>query len=92
MKENKLRYYIIFFLLLIYLIIMFVFFLYPNYKDKHNKTSIIVNNYAMWYYENSEWKDMTKTSQYNWQKFDIYQNGSFLGNYYLLHNDRLCKR
>ena len=67
---------------------MFIFFLYPNYKDKHNKTSIIVDKDAKWYYEDSKWKDMTSTNQYNWQKFDIYQDGSYFGNYSLLYNDK----
>lgn len=88
MKEKKFRYYVIFFLLIVYLILMFIFFLYPSYKDKHNKTSIIVNKSARWYYADGKWKDMTKTNQYNWQEFDIYQDGSFLGNHYLLYNDR----
>lgn len=88
MKEKKLRYYVIFFLLFVYFVLMFIFFLYPNYKDKHNKTSLIVNKSARWYYEDGKWKDMTDTNQYNWQAFDIYQDGTFLGNYYLLYNDK----
>lgn len=88
MAEKKQRYYVLIFLLFVYLVLMFIFFLYPSYKDKHNKTSIIVDKDAKWYYEDSKWKDMTSTNQYNWQKFDIYQDGSYFGNYSLLYNDK----
>lgn len=88
MKERKLRYYVIFLLLFVYIVLMFIFFLYPNFKDKHNNTSIIVNKDAKWYYKDGKWKDMTRTNQYNWKKFKIYQNNNYLGNYYLLYNDK----
>lgn len=88
MKEKKTRYYVLLFLLASYFVVMFIFFVYPHFKDMHNKTSIIVNTDAKWYYENGKWYNMTRTKQYNWQAFDIYQDGKFLGNHYLLYNDR----
>ena len=88
--ENKKRWYIFVLVLLgVYFVIMFIFVLYPSMKNDEREIFLMVDQDAKWKYENQEWQDIpvTEKDSYNWQKFDIYQNNTLLGNYYLLDND-----
>ena len=87
MKKNN-RYYIILAILLIYFVFIFFVFILPNILKKETKTYLLIDSDAKWQYINGKWSDIEDSKVYNWQKFAIYENSGFKGNYYPLYNEK----
>ena len=87
MKKDKKKYYICLGLLITYFLIMLLFFIIPSILKSNTKTYLLIDNYEKWQYNGENWEDITDKSEYNWQKFDIYENNKYIGKYNALFNE-----
>ena len=87
MKKDRKKYYIGLGILIIYFIVMLVVFIIPAILKSGIETYILIDNYEKWQYNGDVWKNITDKSKYNWQKFDIYEDNKYVGNYNALFNE-----
>lgn len=79
-------YYIIAIILGIYLIGIFLFQQQSHKKKNDKETIVMVGLDTKLVYKINEWNNLSPyTAEYDWKKFDIYQNG-FLENKYMIEN------
>lgn len=90
MEKNKKKYYVIIAILVIYFLCMFIFIIYPAMKKSKRQIYIMVDNAAKWKFEGDKWEDIPddESNLYNWQKFKLYKDSVYAGEYNLLYNDR----
>ena len=87
MKDNKI-YIGLIGLILLFFIIAFFLLLFPNINKDKLKITIIVDNNAIFQYENQKWTlTNNEDNSYNWKDFNLYLNGQRFGNYYLWKNE-----
>lgn len=89
MKKDNKKYYIILGVLGVYFIILLIAFIIPSIKENNKDIYLLIDNYAKWKYVDSEWIDIKDDEEYNWKKFDIYENNLYIGKYYAFNVDRL---
>lgn len=87
MKKNNRKYYIVLGVVIIYFIAIVIIFIIPKLLNSGVRTYLLIDNYDKWQYNGEEWEDITDKNEYNWQKFDIYENNKFVGNYNALFNE-----
>ena len=87
MKKNKV-YIVLIAVVIIFLLVMFLLFGFDELKKENYDTTIVVGDDTLWVYSNKNWSRVTKYDQFNWKKFDVYNNNEKIGNYYLWYSKK----
>lgn len=87
MKKDKKKYFICLGLLIIYFLAMLFIFIIPSILKSNTGTYLLIDNYEKWKYNGKTWENITDKSEYNWQKFDVYENNKYIGKYNALFNE-----
>ena len=83
--RSKKTYVIIIVLLIIFAAIMFFMVARKNLKEEREISTLIVGDTSIWNYSNRKWINVKKLStieKLNWEKFKIYDDNKYLGEYY----------
>ena len=68
----------------LFAIITLVIYSISNYYETKNHfydATIVVDGYAYWKYQNTAWKKIDNTKDYDWKNFNIYTNNTFINKY-----------
>lgn len=86
MKKIPKIYFVIAIILVVYVVGIFLFQYSSAIKKNAKETIVMVGMDTKILYKDNKWNDIPSyVSEYNWKKFDIYQNG-FLENKYMIEN------
>jgi len=86
--KNKKTVIIIISIMVTYLILSIVLFGWNNLKNKFQTINIMLSTGDKISLKDGNWIDIKDEKEYNWNKFDIYVENNFFGNYNLLYNDK----
>lgn len=82
--RSKKTYIVLLLILIIFALIMFFLFAKDNLKEEKEATTLIVGNTSVWKYSSRRWLNLTNPTtinSINWQNFEVYEEGKYLGNY-----------
>ena len=85
-KKNR-KYVVVLVILGIYFLIMLFLFIIPKIINRKTEITLLIGNNANWHYEDEKWEDVSNIRDYNWDKFDLYEDSTYKGNYSALFND-----
>lgn len=88
MKNKKIYYGIILFLLVYLVIFLLLFKKDTNNKNKKNYGAFAIGNDAFFLYENGNWLSINTRyrKNYNWYLFDVYSDNEFLAKYSMIYS------
>lgn len=91
MKKGKVKYIVIIVILIIYCVGMYLIFGVSETKERNTTTTLLVGDSTVWNYSSRDWMNVTNQqllSDVNWQKFKIYVDNEYFGNYSVWLDDR----
>lgn len=91
MKKGKFKYIVIIVILIIYGIVMYFAFGVDEARERKAATTILVGDSAIWNYSSRDWMRVNTPSllsSLNWQKFKVYIDNQYFGNYLVWRDDK----
>ena len=88
MKNNK-RYIILITILVAFFLVMYMLYGRGNIEKQKVKTTILLNPNTVFLYRQNEWYryDKEEISKLNWNKYNIYLDSNYKGEFYVWHDD-----
>lgn len=87
--KNKKKYLFLLIVLLSYFAVIFVIFGLDNLKSKLDNIHIILSPNIKWSLSKGKWENIDgQVNLYNLQKYELYVNHKYLGNYKTLYNEK----
>lgn len=87
MKNNK-RYIILIVLLIIFFLSLFFLVGKDNLKSRGEDLTLLVGEDVIWQRNSNSWNNNLNINSYNWEKFKIYLDNRYKGEYLVWHDDK----